>query len=268
MQIKVEMKGAELLMANIAGMGKQVRFATAVALTKTAKHAQKDVAQEFARVFDRPTPTVMKSLWVKPATKQNLAAMVYVKDRALGGKNPNSMAEVIAQQFRGGSRIAKQAEFVLRRDGFLAGDEFVAPGAAAKLDRYGNISRGQLVQVLSQIGVRSSGYDSTPTQSRRSRRNVQAAGVIFWSRGPEGRRTPKVDRATGISYGYTGGGASHLPKGAWMRTADGVKPILIAIRSPRYRARVNMEKIVTKTIERVWQQEFKAAFDAAKASAR
>lgn len=266
--INVQVQGLDKTLANLAGMQKQVRFATAVALTRTAKIAQQDAAREFSARFDRPTPTVMKGLWTKPATRDNLAAMVYVKDRPLGGKNPNSLAQVLAHQFSGGGRIAKQLELVLRRDGFLGGDEFVVPGAAAKLDRYGNMSRGQIVQILSQIGVRSAGYDSSPTGSKRSRRNVSRAGVIFWSRGAQGVRTPLTDKATGIIYGFKGGSASHLAKGAWMRTAQGPRPLLIAIRAPGYRKRIDLAGIVQRAVDRNWSREFDRALADAMRTAR
>ena len=130
---------------------RQVPFATAKALTLTAKEAQRDAYREFEAKFDRPTPFTMRSLFIKPATKRDLTAMVFVKDRAIGGKNRNSIAEILRHQFAGGSRIEKALERALRRAGLLASGEFVVPGDAAKLDRYGNVSRGQITQLLSQI---------------------------------------------------------------------------------------------------------------------
>lgn len=268
--IKVKIEGLDKTLAHLAGMQKQVRYAAAVALTRTAKRAQVAVADEMKVKFDRPTRTTMKSMWTKPATKASLSAMVYVKDRPLGGKNPYSMAELLKHQFAGGQRVAKQMELVLRRDGFLQQDEFVVPGAAAKLDRYGNMNRGQLVQILSQIGLRTAGYDSTPTQSRRSKRNVALAGKIFWSMGPSGGRGKAlVDKATGITYGFAGrSGSGHLPKGAWVRDGRGVKPLLIAIKGPRYNKRIHLDRIVKTQVDRYFDAEFAAAFADAMRTAR
>lgn len=269
--IKVSIQGIDKTLAMLAGAQKQVRFATAVALTRTAKRAQVAVADEMKAKFDRPTRTTMKSMWTKPATKANLEAMVYVKDRPLGAKNPYSMAELLKHQFTGGSRIAKQIELVLRRDGFLQAGEFVVPGGAAKLDGNGNMNRGQIVQILSQIGLRTPGYDSTPTKSRRSRRNVSMAGKIFWSMGPSGGGgKPLIDKATGITYGMTGrvGAASHLPKGAWMRDGRGVKPLLIVIKGQRYRKRIDLNRIVKTQVDHHFDAEFTKAFAEAMRSAR
>lgn len=271
--IKVEIQGLDKTLAHLAGMQKQVKFATAVALTRVAQIGQQAVADEFKVKFDRPTRTTMKSLFIRRATKDNLTAMVYVKDRPLGGKNPYSMAELLRQQFGGGERVAKQLERVLRSQGFLLADEFVVPGAAAKLDAYGNMSRGQIVQILSQIGLVRAGFNSSPTRSNRSRRNVAKAGKIFWSAGASslGKETVRIDKATGLRYSTWEGRAgksNHLPKGAWMRDGKSVKPLMIVIKSPRYRRRIDMDRIVRAQVDRHFDAEFSKAFADAMRTAR
>lgn len=272
MRIGVVITGLAEVKRQIASVEKQARFATAVALTRTAQHAQRMTADEMARQFDRPTRTTLRSMFVRPATKANLTAMVYVKDRPLGGKNPLSMAEIIGHQFRGGGRIATNFEQLLRREGFLGSGEFVVPGAAAKLNRYGNISTGQLVQVMSQIGIRRAGSDSTPTNSKRSKRNVQRAGEIFWSMGVGGSTgRPLIDADTGIQYGTTGrsGRANHLPKGAWMRAGRNVRPILLVVKgAPGYRRRIDLVRIAQSAVRQHFNNEFATAFLAAKRTAR
>ena len=255
-------------LAMLAGQEKQVRYAAAVALTRTTKDVEAATYTEFRRVFDRPTPMTMKSLRTKPATKQELWARVYVKDRALGGKNPNSAAEIFSHHFTAGQRIRKQLEYVLTENGFINSSERVVPGALAKLDRYGNMSRGQIVQILSQIGVRRSGYDSTPTGSKRSRRNVAQAGRIFWSYGPAAKKRPQVDNATGITYGYAGGSASHLPRGAWVRTGRSVQPLLLVVGGTAYRRRIDFDGIARRVIAQRFNDHFVTALQMALRTAR
>lgn len=251
---------------------KQTRFATAVALTRTAGHVRKAVTEEMAKQFDRPTPMVMRSLYTSPAKRDNLVAMVYLKDRPLPGQ-ARSMSELLAHQFSGGSRIAKQVEVVLRQAGLMGSGEYLVPGAAAKLDRYGNWARGQIVQVLSQLkigGGTGRGYDNAPTGSKRSKRNVARAGVFFYSGGPEGRagRT-LVDRETGITYGRETRTRSHLPKGVWMRTDSGPKPIALFIRgAPTYKRRIDMRAIADRVIAARFNAEFSTALAQANATAR
>lgn len=255
-------------LAALTGQQKQVKFATAVALTRTAKDVEAATYAEFRRVFDRPTPMTMKSLRTKPAKAQELWARVYVKDRALGGKNPNSAAEIFSHHFTAGQRIRKQLEYVLADNGFITASERVVPGGAAKLDRYGNMSRGQIVQILSQIGVRRAGYDSSPTSSKRSRRNVAQAGQIFWSYGAAAKRRPLVDKASGITYGFAGGAASHLPRGAWVRAGRTVRPLLLVVSGAAYRRRIDFDAIAARVIAQKFDSHFVSAMEMALRTAR
>ena len=266
--ITVRIDGMDSVKRMLDGVEKQARFATAVALTRTAKQAQKMAYDEFKQQFDRPTPMVMKSLYIKPATKANLEAMVYMKNIGIGGKNARSMAEMLGHHFSGGSRTRKAIEGLLKANGFIQSGEFVAPGGAAKLDRYGNMSRGQLNQIISQLKIVRAGFDSATTSSRRSKRNVAKAGRIFWSYGTAGTKKPLVDKTTGIQYGYTGGSASHLPKGAWMSDGRSVHPLLIVIKSPGYRRSFDFEKIGKAAVDRYFNEEFDRAFKQALATSK
>lgn len=267
--MKIGIEGLDKTIAHFSRMNKQVRFATAVALTRTAKDVEKKGLEEFRRVFDRPTPFTMRSLRTKPAKPADLTAEVFVKDKEI--RAGVSSATILAQHFSGGGRIHKQLEKTLRDQGFISAGEFVAPGGAAKLDRYGNMNKGQIVQILSQIGVRVAGYDSSPTQSKRSRRNVQRAGVIFWSFGPNGMKgKPLVDKKSGISYGYTGrnGRANHLPRGAWIREGETVKPVLIVIKSPSYKRVLDLDAITAPVVAARFNKHFADAFVQTIATAR
>lgn len=263
--VKVNIDGA---IKALGRLEKQQRVATMIALTKTAKHAQKMMQDEFKQRFDRPTPTVMKSLFVEPARKDKLAARMYLKDKPLGGKNRRSMSEILEHHFVGGGRQHKQLEDVLRQYGYLEQGEVIVPGAAAKMDRYGNMSRGQITQILSQIGLVRAGFDSSPTASKRSRRNVARAGVIFWSGGPMSARRKLVDRASGIAYGYSGTGATNLPKGAWMRAGRSVKPLMIVVKGASYRRRFDFLRTGQAAVDRHFSAEFYAALKYVKATER
>lgn len=246
----------------------QLPFATALALTRTAKLVESETYATFRSVFDRPTPYTMKSLRTKTATKSDLTAMVFMKDSTIGGKNASNLAAILRHEFYGGGRQRKKLEQVLERWNYITSDEFVVPGRASRLDGYGNMSRGQIVQILSQLGIKQAGYDSTPTSSKRSKRNVAKAGVIFWSWGPSGKKSPVIDKATGIAYGYTGGRASHLPKGAWIRRGNTVRPILIVVKAPRYRQRVDLQKIAQETVNKNFDRIFDESLSHALATAR
>ncbi|MBC2676904.1 hypothetical protein [Pseudomonas baltica] len=55
---------------------RQIPFATALALTETAKLIKSSIEDEMRAVFDRPTPFTMNALRLIPATKQKLEARV------------------------------------------------------------------------------------------------------------------------------------------------------------------------------------------------
>lgn len=63
-----------------ATIEKQARFATAVALTQTAKDAQAAVTQALPQIFEAPTPFTQKSIAITPARKDSLVAWVFAKD--------------------------------------------------------------------------------------------------------------------------------------------------------------------------------------------
>lgn len=263
--VKTDFSGA---LAKLANVEKQAKYATMVALTRTAKHAQKMAYDEFSKKFDRPTPMVMKSLYIKPATKANLEAMVYLKNRDMGGKSGTAMAELLGHHFAGGSRTRKALENLLQRANYLQSGELIVPGKAARLDRYGNMSRGQINQIVSQLKIVRSGFDNAPTSSRRSKRNVAKAGRIFWSYGAGGTKKPLVNKATGIQYGYTGGSGNHLPKGAWVSDGRNVHPLLIVVKSASYRRRFDFQQIGQDAVNRHFNEEFDRAYQQAMATAR
>ena len=221
----------------------QIPFATANALTQIGNRVQKGLIDEMTERFDRPTPWTKRSTFVKPATKRNLEATTGVKDRAYAG-NRLSAAEILHHQFAGGGRQVKALEHWLRRAGYLGTNEYAAPGSGARLDRYGNMSRGLVQQILSQLkaGPDPAAYAS---KSARSQRNVARAGVIFWSRG------------------------GRLARGAWQRVGKyRVKPLLIAVATPSYSKRINLPKLGEAIVRRYGQLEFDKALALALRTAR
>lgn len=125
--------------------------AVATALTRTAIEARDAVRQQMPSVFDRPTPYTLNSLFVRPATAERLEAQTYFKDDRAGSGTPAT--RYLLPQVEGGARNTKRFELALRAAGHLPAGWFVVPGAGAKLDAFGNISRGQITQVLSQLRI-------------------------------------------------------------------------------------------------------------------
>ena len=223
---------------------KQVAFATSKALNVIAKTAQQGVITEMKQRFDRPTPFTLNSTFIKYSTKNNLVARIYVKDRELA--KSKSLAESIGHEFSGGYRIRTRLEAWLTRAGYISASEFVVPGAGAKLDAYGNLSRGQIQQILSQLmaGPDASSYRSGSSRSKAKR----AAAGYFWSRGG------KLKRGVYQRFSFASGGA--------------VKPVLIVVSRPKYKKRIDMDAIGQRVIRKDFDTEFKKQLQFAMETAR
>lgn len=123
-----------------------MRFAGAVALTRTGKAVIAAEQHEMRDSFDRPTPYTLNSLKLTPATPDRLEAMVAPKD----GNGGTPAWKYLAPAILGGARRMKRFEVRLGRGG-VSDNAFVVPGRGATLDAYGNLSRGQITQVLSRL---------------------------------------------------------------------------------------------------------------------
>ena len=259
--IKVDIRGLDSVLNGLKNLEKQHAFASAVAMNEAAFQAMREGKAELRSKLDRPTPWTISSWRVrKKAKRGDLTAIIGMSD-FLSDKQSRGPSSKLQQHFVGGGRSTKQLEERLRAAGYLGASEYIVPGGAAKLDRYGNMSRGQIQQIMSQIGLKGSGYDSVATKSRRSMRNQARAGHIFWSMGigsPGSRAYSgklKFDLSSGKYYGVI----QHLPKGAWMRGPGTVKPLMIVVRKPHYRRRLDIDCIA----QRVMTRDFPAAYSRA-----
>lgn len=164
---------------SIRTIGSQAQYAAAVALTRTAKDVQKELKEEMKRVFDRPTTYTLNSLYVKPATKQNLESQVFLKDETSKG---TPAARYLQPQIKGGSRSIKSFEKALQQNGLMPRGYFTQPAAGAQIDSYGNVKPSQIVQILSQLKAqRGGGYDARRSQSAASKRTVKRQGVTYFA---------------------------------------------------------------------------------------
>lgn len=215
----------------------QMPFAISLALNRTAQDAVKALQGEMRRVFDRPTPFTMNSIRVRWATKRRLEAEIWFRDDMQGGTAPS---HYLAPEVAGGERRMKRFELALRARNLLPPGMYAMPGAGAKLDSYGNISRGQIVQVLSALGAAemTAGFSANRTARSIARRG--------------GKKLPDY------FVGRPGNGMG--PLGIWQRvTGHAVKPIIIFVRKPTYTARFD----VYGTIEEVAQRQFSGHLDRA-----
>lgn len=242
-----------LVASNFRDLGqRQIPFATALALTRTAQAVKRAEIAEMQRVFDRPTPYTLNALYVKPATKANLSAHVWLKDDTSKG---TPAEKYLGAQIEGGGRRLKRFERALRAKGFLPEGMVAVPSSAVQLDSYGNMKSSQIVQILSALrAFGEQGYLANRTK-------VSAA------------RKRKGKKQSQYFVSRPGGG--RLPLGVWMRSTSDlgrsggrIRPVLLFVKAPQYKARFKFHEIAEHTVATEFPKELKSAFEFAMATAR
>jgi hypothetical protein len=262
MKIDIKTNFPEVQRAMVS-KGKQVRFATAVALTRTAQDVRTEEKAEIKSSFDRPTRYTENSLFLSPAKKDNLTAMVWIKDDTAGGGG-NPATDYLLPEIQGGPRGLKKFERMLVREGFMAPTERTVPGAGARLDGYGNMSRGQLVQILSQLrAFRTVGGTSQNMSNSRRSKAKRVAQRYFVSRGPG-----VTSRGFRSWWNEGKGRSQHLAKGVWVQVGDQIKPVLMFVPHVNYRVRFAFFKVADRVIRKRFEHHFYVEYSKALRSAR
>lgn len=248
MTFTVRIDGIDKVRAQLGAAEKQVNFAAMQAINDTAKVVVRDARARFVEIFDRPTRYTVTSFRVrKYATRSDLTAEVGFSDYLRSKRFAQGDAgHKLYHQFRGGARSRKGIEMHLQAKGLLARGEYLVVGDGARLDAHGNISPGQIAQIMSQLklGDRS----SWSSGSSRSRRNAVRAGRYFWSAG-EAR-------------------SAHLARGIWLATAAGAVPILIVVAAVQYQRRMDLDALGASVVTREFNRLFAAHYEKALATAR
>lgn len=227
----------------------QVPFATAMALTKTAKFVEKKISEEMARVFDRPTRYTLNSLRTAPATKRKLVAEVKIKDESFKAVAP---IKWLAPQVYGGTRGHKRFEQRLIQAGVMASNEYAMPGQAAQLDGYGNMSRAQMVAILSDVQAHWDPQQNSTRASRVKRaKRRRRGGIYFAVTVRRGKLRPGVYERIGFGFGTA------------------VRPVLVFVRKqPAYRKRLRFFETAEQVSAMRFRMEFNLAMRQAVRTAR
>lgn len=235
-------------MAKEMGMlAAEIPFMAAYALTKSAQDIHAAEKKTISEVFDRPTRFTLNSLYVKPATKQDLSAAVLPKE----GFGSIPAWRFLGPQIEGGARLKKSHERALERAGILNPKEYVVPGAGVKLDSHGNMSGPQITRILSQLGAaeHSSGYRANMTKRSRARNTRRAGGQYFVM------RTPGI--LPGI-YQRMNHGAPL--KGGVGPTRNQITPILLFVSAPTYTPRFPFYEVAQQAFAENFDRHFRLAF--------
>jgi hypothetical protein len=262
MEFRIITHGIDDIINELDAMHKnQVPFATSKALNKTAQAVKANLVSEMANVFDRPTPYTLRSLYVKPSTKKNLQAVVWLKDSYDQGI---PATKYLWPEIFGGGRDLKRFEEALRRTGVLPNGMIIVPprfGAPETLDAYGNIKRSLIVQMLSYFSAfGQQGYKANINEKRKARLakgTKKTQGFEYFVSG--GKRTITST-----------GKPQHLPPGIYRRSTgywsawgSPIKPIFMFVKKPLYPKRLPFFETGKKTINTMFRPLFISSLEEA-----
>jgi hypothetical protein len=225
--IEIKLEGINEAIRKLADIEKnQLPFAIVKAMTNTAQEVKKEEIRVMKHIFDNPTPFVLNALRVVSAKKTFLQAKVEFR---WWGANITP-EEYLIPHVHGGERKRKRSEEYL--------GSYWVPGKAAPLDKYGNIKPQEIMRILSAFKRTADPY--------------------------QGRTTTSMKRNKKLKQYFAATKASSLPPGIWEKLPSGkLKPIMIFIRSPRYRKRFQFYEVA----KRVIKQHSRRLFDEAMAYA-
>jgi hypothetical protein len=220
-------------------MLEQLPFAMSQALNDTAfEIATQTIPMEMRQVFDNPTRFTLQAFRFNRATKRDLVALILPKDRQ-GGRH------YLYIQHEGGARQQTGLERLLSSRLNYGGVIYaVTPASGMRLDGNGNMSRGQLNQIISAI------------QANRDR----------------GANTTAASRARnmGRAQYFVPRDGSSLSPGVWMRTAGGqlIKVLHFTTSMPTYRPRFDFDGVAARRGLEIFPRFLSARLEAAWASRR
>lgn len=234
---KVDTKDLEAAFSKLER--EQLPFITSLAVNRTATLVREDEKAQIPRSFNAPVGLTRNSVFLsKPAHKRGpFERDVYLRDELPKGTPP---VKYLAHGVRGGSRPKKPYERALIASGFMSETEFAVPGAGVKLNASGNIPKGTIVKILTQIKA-SRDDAGIGLGNRKGGRTKRKGERYFHSRGPDG-------------------GRQTLARGVYMQKGEfRVTPILKFVGSARYEPRFPFTAIAKRSYAREFREQFRIA---------
>lgn len=225
----MRVEGLEAVKAHLTGYAKQVRFATAKALTDVAGEVKRALPAELEQDLDRPTEFTKRGIFVKPARRDDLQAIV--------GFMP-AQAKYLVYQVEGGERRPTRKALRLPSNVQLDASGNLPPRtiqqlvAAARAGRFGKV-------VQRRIGIEAN-----------RRKRGEARDSLFYGK-PRGLPWP-----VGIYRRVPGRPGKLIPI------------IVFPERSARYRPRLRLFELADRVVAQQWPVKFRQALDYALATAR
>jgi len=220
------------VIANLTGQQRQVAYATAVALTRTAAAIKDALPAELERVFDRPTPFTKRGIYLKAARRDSLTAEVGFMTR---------QASYLRIQTEGGVRQPTARGIRL-------------PGNI-ELNAFGNIPRGltDKLKAAAKDGTLGNAVMRRLGVAARDRRKGAAPIQLFYGK-PAGSRWDKA------------------PVGIYRRVPGKpgkLIPVIVFEDTPaKYKKRLDLDRFAAPIVQREFNAQFDRALRDALATAR
>ena len=232
---------------------RQIEIATQRAVLKTAQAVREAEVDEMKRCFSSPTRFTLNA-FKTTFDKARITATVEIKD----GYWTRSQNYLKTQSISG-ERRRKAFENALQRVDVLPAGWMVVPGDAADLDSFGNISVGQIRQILSWFDAAELVAGSTQNMGQKGRDKRRKGtktkrGFEYFAALP-GNRSGRGS--------WKNGRTQNLEPGIYRKTAFGfgsaIKPVLIFVKDTNYKPRFMFDQVANQTIDRVLKPELNAA---------
>jgi hypothetical protein len=241
LDVSVDIRGA---MLRINALEKQASEAAVHTINRLLPEMQEAIVAEMARTFDRPVPYTLGGTYVVKARPGKLEGRVALKDDWFSGKGIPA-TKYLAPSVFGGDRGEKRFEKALRAAGILLPGMFAVKGEGARTDAYGNMDRGQIVQILSF-------FRAFPDVGSRKNMTDKGRARLAKDNAKKGTR--------GVSYFALTRPRGKLPPGIYMRqTSFGyIKPVMIFVDgAPNYERKFDFHGVA----ERVARRRFADVYD-------
>jgi len=152
---------------------KQVPFARTLAMTWTAQDVQRVQRMSLRVRLNAPTRRTLNSVRVKPATKREQSAYIWIKDDSPKGTAPIKYLEPLIYGTR---RNFKRHEKALHRLGLLPAGWYTVPGEGARLNRFGNLTGAMYSKILSDLKASPDAHQNRNSEKKRARFFILRSG--------------------------------------------------------------------------------------------
>ena len=186
---------------------RRMKYAVVTALTRTAKAVREGIREKLPQYIDRPVPYTQRGIFFRSATPETMQARVWYNDE---WKGATPQARYLYPQIHGGGRSIKRFERAVQAKLNMPPGWYAVPTKHTKLDQYGNIARGQIQQILAQVGTELvAGHSRTmrPTKkngkmsAKTARAYDKAGGQFVAVPQQKGKLQPGIYQAEGRYFG-------------------------------------------------------------------